>query len=313
MAKRVFRRNALQLGGAMICGVLLERASLRGAFDNTRREVFANTAAFTRSLAALDERAELRAGSILHVGHSMHMLTLDGVRVLTDPWIYDPVFGALRHEHGLPADPSGFATVDVMCLTHEHPDHADLMALARLPRNAKCLVGSARTADIAREAGLTDVNVMEPWQSVRVKGLEITAVPAVHDVPEVGFVLRGADKSVYYAGDSREGPALAEIRARLAPKTAILPVDGMHRKGAARMTMGPEEAIEAARTLGVSQVMPSHAGTFLHDPIARAFLWEKTDDAARAFVALAAARLPGVMCVNPAAGEIVELIAIAAP
>jgi hypothetical protein len=31
---------------------------------------------------------------------------------------------------------------------------------------------------------------------------------------ELGFVLRGADKSVYYAGDTRE-PALAEIRVRL--------------------------------------------------------------------------------------------------
>ena len=147
------RRNALQLGGALFGGVLLERASLRGAFDNTRREVFKNTDVFARSLAALDAHAELRAGSILHVGHSTHLVTVAGVRVLTDPWLYDPAFGALRHEHGLPADTSGFATVDVLCLTHEHPDHADTTAIARMPRAARCLVGSARTAQIAREAG----------------------------------------------------------------------------------------------------------------------------------------------------------------
>ncbi len=307
MATRGTRRNALQLGGAVICGLLLERASLRGGFDNTRREVFASTDVFARSLAALDAHAELRAGSILHFGHSTHLLSVAGVRVLTDPWIYDPVFGALRHEHGLPAHPSGLATADVLCLTHEHPDHADPTALAHMPRGARCLVGSARTAQLARDAGLTDVTLMEPWQSLRVRELEITAVPALHDVPEVGFVLRGAERSVYYAGDTREGPALLEIRARLSPRTAILPVDGMHRKGTQRMTMGPEEAIAATRTLGVSQVMPSHAETFLHDPIASAFLWEKKDDAAKAFVALAAAGLPGVVCLNPAAGEIVAL------
>ena len=307
MRTKPSRRDVLQLGGAVLAGVLLERASLRGAFDNTRREVFLGTDAFARSLAALDARADLRAGSILHIGHSTHLLTVAGVRVLTDPWIYDPVFGALRHEHGLPADPSGLATAEVLCLTHEHPDHADPAALARLPRAARCLVGSARTAELARAAGLVDVTLLEPWQSVQVRELQITAVPALHDVPELGFVLRGADKSVYYAGDTREGPALAEIRARLSPRTAILPVDAMHRRGAERMTMGPEEAILAARTLGVSQVMPSHAETFLHDPVARALLWEKADDAANVFISRAAAELPGVTCLHPGAGEIVAL------
>jgi L-ascorbate metabolism protein UlaG (beta-lactamase superfamily) len=297
----------LTLGGAVVGGVLLEWASLGGAFDNTRRQVFANVDVFHKSMAALDADAALQAGSILHIGHSMHLITVAGVRVLTDPWLYDPALGSLRHEKGIPPSPWELGVADVICVTHEHPDHADPGALARLPRATRCLVGSERTLEIAKAAGLANVTLMQSWQSVRVRELEITAVPAPHDVAELGFVFRGADKSVYYAGDASEGPALAEIRTRLAPKTAILPVDGMHRKGAPRMTMGPEQAVEAARTLGVAQVMPSHAETRIADPVARAFLWEKTDDAANVFFALTKERLPGVTCFMPAPGEIVAL------
>lgn len=296
----------LQLGVALLGGALLERASLRGAFDHSRRLVYANLDACTRNLAALDAHPELRAGSILHYGHSTHLITVAGTRILTDPWMFDPAFGALRHERGVPTSPWELAA-DVLWISHEHPDHADPMALARLSKSALCLAGSVRAMEIAKAAQQPNVTLMSAWQSLRLGEAEIIAVPAPHDVPELGFVVRGADKSVYYAGDAREGPALEEIRARLAPRTAILPVDGMHRRGEPRMTMGPEEAVAAARTLGVLQVMPSHAETFLHDPLARAFLWEKTDDAANVFVRLAREGLPSVTCLNPAPGDIVAL------
>jgi len=297
----------LTLGGAVAGGVLLEWASLGGAFDNARRERFANEDIFKKSLAALDADAALQKGSILHIGHSTHLVTVAGVRVLTDPWLFEPGLGMLRHESGLPPTPWELAMAEVVCVTHEHSDHADPTTLMRLPTFTRCLVGSQRTLEIAKAARLTNVTLMQPWQTIRVRDAEITAVPAPHDVPELGFVVKGAGNSVYYAGDAGEGPALDEIRTRLAPKTAILPVDGLHRKGKPRMTMGPGEAIEAARTLGVTQVMPSHAETFIADPLARAFLWEKTDDAANVFFALTKERLPGVTCFHPAPGEIVAL------
>jgi L-ascorbate metabolism protein UlaG (beta-lactamase superfamily) len=300
------RRGALQLGGAALAGALLERFSLGGAFDHARRLIPKDQDRFERSMEALARDQTMQAGSILHVGHSTHLITIGGVRALTDPWFYDPAFGALRHESAPPTTPASFRDVDLLLLSHDHPDHVDPRALWTF-RKVRCLVGAASLLQVTKTAGIADVTLMEPWQSVRVNDTEIVAVPAVHDVPEVGFVLRGRQKSVYYAGDTREGPALAEIRDRLRPTAAVLPVDAMHRKGSPRMTMGPEEAVAAARALGVSLVMPSHVGTQLHDPFARAFLWEKEDDASRHFAALVAQSLPGVSCATPQPGELVPL------
>ena len=76
----------------------------------------------------------------------------------------------------------------------------------------------------------------------------MTAVPGLHDIYEIGFVVRSDLKSVYFAGDTRLHPDLPAIAERFRPDASILPVDGTRVIGSALSVMTPEDAATASRT-----------------------------------------------------------------
>jgi L-ascorbate metabolism protein UlaG (beta-lactamase superfamily) len=94
------------------------------------------------------------------------------------------------------------------------------------------------------------------WEHAQVGGLTVTAVPARHAVPENGYVIEAGGVSVYMAGDTRRFPELTDIATRF-PRVdaALLPVGGERFLGL-RREMGPDEAAEAAKTLGAQRVIP---------------------------------------------------------
>jgi L-ascorbate metabolism protein UlaG (beta-lactamase superfamily) len=129
----------------------------------------------------------------------------------------------------------------------------------------------------------------------------LTAVPAIHEVYELGYVLQTATHSVYFAGDTALHPGLASIAERFAPSVAILPVDGTHTIDAPRLVMNPADAITATRTLGSALVVPSHADARFVEPV---LSWYATqiDDAAASFARQLARALPSVQCAQPSIG-----------
>jgi L-ascorbate metabolism protein UlaG (beta-lactamase superfamily) len=151
------------------------------------------------------------------------------------------------------------------------------------------------------------VSVLAPWEKRRIGGATVTAVPGLHDIYEVGYVLRGGERSVYFAGDTRLHPDLPAIAERLAPDVAILPVDGTRLAGGNLHVMTPADAVEAAKILKVKTVIPSHAEAEFSDPIAEHILASTVDRARFVFGEEAARNLAGVRCVVPQAGELVSL------
>jgi len=71
-----------------------------------------------------------------------------------------------------------------------------------------------------------------------------------------GYILRFPDGfTVYHAGDTAVFGDMQLIGRLYQPNIALLPI-GDH------FTMGPREAAEAIRLLGVKRVIPIHYGTF---------------------------------------------------
>ncbi len=133
-------------------------------------------------------------------------------------------------------------------------------------------------------------------------------MPAVHDVYEVGYVVSGGGKSVYFAGDTKLIPdEFRAIAERMKPDAAILPVDGTRLTGGALHVMTPEDAVEAARILKSPLVMPSHAEAVFSDPIAAHVLASTVAGAGAKFGAAMAKALPTMRCVVPSAGERIAL------
>jgi L-ascorbate metabolism protein UlaG (beta-lactamase superfamily) len=257
-------------------------------------------------LRALDADPSLAQGAIVHVGHATHVLSVAETRVLTDPWFYDPAFGAMSHRTGPAVGPEGVGALSAIVVTHDHADHADLRAIDRLDKRALAVVATNDLAARVRALGFA-VEVLSPWQSLGLGGAVITAVPALHDVYEVGYVLSGAGRTVYFAGDTRLHDEMAVIAERFPLSAALLPVDGTRVTGTALSVMTPDEATRAAALLRAPLVVPTHADARFSDPLAGHVLASTIDGAAAAFAASVARSLPHVRCVVPSAGELIRV------
>ncbi|MFO0616110.1 MAG: MBL fold metallo-hydrolase [Polyangiaceae bacterium] len=289
-----------------------EYASFRGAFDHRSLPGPARPGSFREARDAAGGDGD--ADWLFHVGHSTHVITLGGVRFLTDPWFYDPAFGAMKHEVGPACAPSEM-DIHALLISHDHADHCDEKALDEMAKSTPCFVGTPALAAKLKRLGFTEVSVLGTWESARVQGVEVHAVTAIHDVPEIGFVLRspsspsaaGATLSVYFAGDSALHPDLERIAEEFAPAVSILPVDGTRLRGDALRVMRPEDAVEAARRLKSATLLPSHAEARFYDPIAKHVLTENIEGANQKFAALMRSALPEREVRVPAPGDRVLL------
>jgi L-ascorbate metabolism protein UlaG (beta-lactamase superfamily) len=142
---------------------------------------------------------------------------------------------------------------------------------------------------------------------MRVGDATISAVPGLHDIYEIGFVMEGASRRVYFGGDSRLHPDLPAIAERHAPQTAILPVDGTRLIGGDLHVMTPDDAVQAARILKAALALPSHAEAYFSDPLVKHVIASTVAGAAGIFAAAMASRLPSVRCAVPQQGELVAL------
>jgi L-ascorbate metabolism protein UlaG (beta-lactamase superfamily) len=306
---RISRRGILAGGAALLGGgAFVEYQSLQGRFDH-RYSPGVSGGRYGDALAALDRAGAtgVAGASIVHVGHSTHLLCIAGLRLLTDPWFYDPAFGALKHELPPAVLARDVGRLDVILITHDHADHADARAMDEMDKRASVIVATSDLAGRIRNLGYREVLVLAPWEAHTVRDVTITAVPGLHDIYEIGYVVQGGGTSVYFAGDSRLHPALPAIAERFAPDVSILSCDGTRLAGGDLHVMTPEDAVVAARTLQSKLVLPSHAEAVFSDPLVSHALASTVARARFLFREQMARALPGIRCVVPAPGELVAI------
>ncbi|MDD9968069.1 MAG: MBL fold metallo-hydrolase [Myxococcales bacterium] len=300
ISRRKLLSSAASLGGMGLLSAL-EWRSLRGDFDHRHLEA-TSADLFARSLA------DVRGGddALIHIGHCTHLFLLSGRRVLSDPWFYDPAHGGMVHAVGPAIEPGGLPPVDLILITHEHPDHADPRALDALDKRATVVVPTKALQARVRKLGFRRVERLHTWQSLEANGVRVTATTAVHDVAEVGYVVERSTQRIYVAGDTALHPDMEAIAERFSPTLAILPVDGTELPGTGRWVMNPQEAAHACSLLRSPAVMPAHADARFTDPVLR--LWARTlPQAIRAFGRAVADRGIRTRLFCPAPGERITL------
>jgi L-ascorbate metabolism protein UlaG (beta-lactamase superfamily) len=198
------------------------------------------------------------------VGHSTVMLEGNGTRLLTDPY-----FGTFGHLAYARVTPPAMARdevgrLDGVVVSHCHWDHTDRRFLRGLDSQVPVMVPSG-TSPIMRLKGARNIVPLRRWQSVRVGGLVITAVPATHIAPTAAFVVQTESSCVYFAGDTYYRPYMAEIGRRFPIDVALMPVTTYR----VPMTMGEKGAALAARDLGCAVAIPIHLGVQPRSPLMR--------------------------------------------
>lgn len=217
---------------------------------------------------------------VVPIGHAAFLIQMDGLNILTDPvWAERvspiPFLGPRRHKSpGIRFE--DLPPIDVVLISHNHYDHLDLDTLERLSSHLGIrAVVPLGNKDLVQESGLTQVDELDWWESVRVAdGVTVTAVPAQHFSSRTlwdrnrtlwaGFVVSSAAGIVYFAGDTGYGLHFRRIAERFPSiDVALLPVAPFHEAASPRrrnsIHTNPEEAVQAHLDL---QARTSIAGHF---------------------------------------------------
>ncbi|MCX0247150.1 MBL fold metallo-hydrolase [Streptomyces drozdowiczii] len=204
-------------------------------------------------------------------GHATCTIEDSGVRFLTDP-LFVRRFAHLRRRRGELPGPDA-AVADAVLISHLHSDHLHLPSLARVAPGARVLVprGSVRSVPglrlLRRARGLRITEVVA-GDEVRVGGVRVRAVPALHDgrrlplgphrSPALGYVVEGAART-YFAGDTGLFDDMA--RAVGPVDVALLPVGGWGpHLGHGHLDAG--RAAQALTRLRPRAAVPVHYGTY---------------------------------------------------
>lgn len=166
---------------------------------------------------------------VIHVGHACHLVELDGLRILTDPWLVDPIFeGCCEHAAPLPFGIRELGRIDVIALTHGHLDHLNAPTLAALADKSIPVVHPVVTfteLDLAlRQLGFHNLHPREDWKAFEIGTVRVVPTPSLGVLDECAFFLSGRGGSFFDGADAPQPPqVMREIRARLgAPDLAAL-------------------------------------------------------------------------------------------
>jgi len=183
------------------------------------------------------------------LGHAGFEIGLEGRVVLVDPW--------LKENPKAPCKPSDLEKVDLVCVSHDHPDHlGDSIEICK--RTGAVFLSTYELASYAGEQGVertAGMNIGGTYEGL--EGITVTLVQAFHTAGKgvpVGFIIRGEGKTVYHAGDTGLFGDMSLIGEIYGVDVALLPIGDYY-------TMGALEAAEAVRLLKPKTVIPMHYQT----------------------------------------------------
>lgn len=227
--------------------------------------------------------ADSRDLTIRFLGHATVVIEAPGIRIVTDPFLRDRL-GPLRRHGPLP-DPATIGPVDVVVVSHAHPDHFDPRSLARLEGEPLVVVprGLGRTV---RGRGGRTVELVTGEATELPSGWTVEAVPARHwrwvgapRAATIGYLLgRPGRRAIWFAGDTARFGGLAALAGRV--DVALLPVAtwGPHL-GPGHLS--PRSAAQTAHDVGARVAIPVHWGTLYPTGLERRHAAPLTEPATR--------------------------------
>jgi L-ascorbate metabolism protein UlaG (beta-lactamase superfamily) len=160
---------------------------------------------------------------VVFLGHACHLVELDGLRILTDPWLVDPIFeGRIDHDGELGFGPRDLPALDAIALSHAHLDHFNAPTLAALPDKSIPVVHPlSRFTEIAenlRRLGFTNLVPRKDWEPFELGSVRVVPTPAPGVLDECAYFISGRSGRFFDGADAPQPPALMEeIAARLGP------------------------------------------------------------------------------------------------
>ena len=198
------------------------------------------------------------------LGHSTVLIELAGLRILTDPILFDRI-GPLRRVVS-PLGIGHYAGVDLVLISHLHLDHFDVASLRLLEPEVQIVVPIG-AGPLLRRLGFAQVVELAPGDGLVSGSASITATEADHGgfrppfgprAAAIGYLIEAPSARIYFAGDTDVFPGMVELAPDL--DVALLPVWGWGPH-LGRGHLDPQRAAEALQLLRPRYAIPIHWGT----------------------------------------------------
>ncbi len=191
--------------------------------------------------------------NVRFLGHAAFELSDGEATVLIDPFLTgNPKAAAAADE----------LAADAILLSHGHGDHfGDTVSIAK--RTGADVVAIVEIANELAGAGLQKVHDPNLGGTVELDWGSVKLVPAWHtsttpngtvNTP-AGLVVRFGGKTIYHTGDTALFSDLALVGQRDPIDLALVCIGGHY-------TMDRHDAVQAAKLIGASQLIPCHYDTF---------------------------------------------------
>ncbi len=187
------------------------------------------------------------------IGHGTFQIEANGHRVLIDPFITGNPAAVQKADDFTP---------ETILVTHAHGDHVgDVVEIAK--RSGATVYSIVELASWFADQGLDKTVGFNFGGTAEFPGGSAKLVPAVHTsttpdgkvtTPAAGMVVRLGGRTIYFAGDTALFGDMAFVGDE-GLDIAVLPI-GDH------FTMGPGDALKAARLLNAPVIVPGHYNTF---------------------------------------------------
>jgi L-ascorbate metabolism protein UlaG (beta-lactamase superfamily) len=216
--------------------------------------------------------------AITFIGHSSFLIQIAGRTLLIDP-VFATRLILLRRQRRPGLRIKDLPRIDAVLLTHAHMDHLNRPSLRSVVRHmrksghaAPIVIVPKGVEDLVCDLGFSRVESLETWQtSETLAPLRVTLTPAKHWGARMfndthrgfgGYVIGSKATSIYHSGDTAYFHGFTEIRDRLHPQIALLPIGAYFPDSYRAVHTSPEEALRAFVDLGATSMVPMHYNTF---------------------------------------------------
>jgi L-ascorbate metabolism protein UlaG (beta-lactamase superfamily) len=219
--------------------------------------------------------------SVTWIGHATMLVRLAGKNILFDPVFAERAspfaFAGPKRVVPLPIDIADLPRVDVVLISHNHYDHLDADAVARLaamPQGSPRFIVPLGLKAWFATLGITKVDEYDWWQQTREGELSITFVPVQHwsrrrldDTNQTlwgGWVVEGEGLRLIHTGDTGYSKDFRDIGERLGPfDMAFIPIGAYAPRWFMKvMHADVPEAVQIRDDLKAARAIGMHWGTF---------------------------------------------------